>query len=74
MRLWSVALATTLLLNLPAYPADALTVVMLSRQRVESADLRASGHLVRVAAGGVRTSYAIKLKAHWFPDALRVFL
>jgi len=74
MRLSSVALATTLLLNLPAYPADALTVVMLSRQRVESADLRASGHLVRVAAGGVRTSYAIKLKAHWFPDALRVFL
>jgi hypothetical protein len=74
MRLSSVALAATLLLNTPAYPTDALAAIKLSRQRVQSADFRASGHLVRVDADGVRTSYAITLKAHWFPGALRVLL
>jgi hypothetical protein len=74
MRLFFVALAATLLLTIPARATDAHTVVALSRARVQSANFRASGHLVRVDAGGVRTSYAITLKARWFLGALHVFL
>jgi len=74
MRLSSLALAATLLLAIPARAADAHTVVALSRQRVQSADFRASGHLVRVDAAGLRTSYPITLKARWFPGVLRVLL
>lgn len=42
-------------------------------QRLETADYRATGHLVRVDPGGTRTSYPITLKVHWFPGVLRVF-
>jgi len=41
---------------------------------VQSADFRATGHLVRVDASGSRTSYGITVKAHWFPGVLRVLL
>ena len=74
MRLSLVALAATLLLTIPAHATDAHTAVALSRARVQSANFRASGHLVRVDAGGVRTSYAITLKARWFLGALHVLL
>jgi hypothetical protein len=74
MRLSLVALAATLLLTLPAHATDAHTVVAFSRARVQSASFRASGHLVRVDAGGVRTSYAITLKARWFLGGLHVLL
>ena len=40
-------------------------------QNFKAADFRATGHLVRVDAGGKRTSYAITIKAHWFPGVLR---
>ena len=46
----------------------------IRRQRVESADFRASGHLVRVDASGNRISYPITIKAHWFPGVLRVLV
>ena len=41
---------------------------------MQSADYRATGHLVRVDANGSRTSYGITIKAHWFPGVLRVLL
>jgi hypothetical protein len=44
------------------------------RARIESADYRASGRLVRVQANGVRISYPIAIKAHWFPGVLWVQL
>jgi hypothetical protein len=49
-------------------------VLAAPRQRVQSADFRATGHLVRVEANGTRTSYGITIKAHWFPGVLRVLL
>ena len=54
--------------------SDAHALIAIARQRIQTADLRASGHLVRVDAGGKRTSSAISLKAHWFPGVLRILL
>jgi hypothetical protein len=44
------------------------------RKRVETADFRASGHLVWVEPNGTRLSYPITIKAHWFPGVLREFV
>jgi hypothetical protein len=44
------------------------------RKRIETADFRATGHLVWVQPGGVRISYPIIIKAHWFPGVLREFV
>ena len=52
--------------------SDLESVLGRSRQRLQKADIRAVGHLVRVDASGARTIYAITLKAHWFPGVLRV--
>jgi hypothetical protein len=54
--------------------ADVHSVIAVARQRIQTADLRASGHLVRVDASGMRTSYGISLRAHWFPGVLRVLV
>jgi hypothetical protein len=53
---------------------DAHALIAVARQRIQTADLRASGHLVRVDASGKRTSYGISLKAHWFPGVLRILV
>jgi hypothetical protein len=74
MNLLTVALAAILLAAPPAPAADIQAVLAVPRQNLQTADYRASGHLVRVAPGGARTSYAIALKAHWFPGVLRVLL
>jgi hypothetical protein len=66
--------AAILPLALPAHAANAPAVLATPRQMVESADYRVTGHLVRVEANGARTSFAIALKAHWFPGVLRVQL
>jgi hypothetical protein len=50
------------------------TVLAAPRSRIESADYRASGHLVHVQANGIRISFPITIKAHWFPGVLRVLL
>lgn len=74
-RLLQTAIACLiLLLALPANAVDTQTVLATPRQNVQSADFRATGHLVRVDANGARTSYAITIKAHWFPGVLRVLL
>lgn len=64
-----------LFLAIPAHAADnSHSVLAAPRQRIQSADLRATGRLVRVDASGARTSYAIAIKARWFPGVLRVLL
>jgi hypothetical protein len=70
----SLALAAALLSPLAAQAADAHSVLALPRQRIESADYRASGHLVRVQANGIRISYPISIKARWFPGVLRIWM
>jgi hypothetical protein len=62
------------MLAIPAGAADVHTVLVVPRQRVESADFRATGRLVRVDANGTRTSYGISIKAHEFPGVLRVLV
>jgi hypothetical protein len=53
---------------------DVQSLIAVAHQRIEAADLRASGHLVRVDASGTRTSYGFSLKAHWFPGVLRILV
>jgi hypothetical protein len=57
-----------------AHAADVHDLVANSRERIQRADVRASGHLVWVQASGERTSFPISFKAHWFPGVLRVFV
>jgi hypothetical protein len=74
MRALCALLAAALLFVVPAGAADPHALLAAPRQRIETADFRASGHLVRVDASGARISYAITIKAHWFPGVLRVLL
>ena len=74
MRLLWSALGLATLLAIPAGAADVHTVLAAPRQRVESADFRATGRLVQVDANGTRTSYGISIKAHGFPGVLRVLV
>ena len=74
MRVAYLALAAALLAPLPAQAADAHQALAPSRQRLQTADYRASGHLVRVDASGARSNYPVTIKAHWFPGVLRVQL
>jgi len=57
---------------LGAQNADFHSILAISRQRMESLDFSATGHLVSVAASGTRVSYPITIKAHWFPGVLRI--
>jgi hypothetical protein len=76
MRAACVALALTisLLPTLRGRAADAKSVLAAPRERIESADYRISGHLVRVEANGARTSLGVTIKAHWFTGVLRVLV
>jgi outer membrane lipoprotein-sorting protein len=74
MRVLWAALAATLLSAIPASGTDAHAVLAIQRQRMATADFRASGHLVRVDASGIRTSYGFSIKAHWFPGVLRLMV
>jgi hypothetical protein len=74
MRAAHLALSATLLVPLAAQAADAHTLLAAPQQRIESADYRANGHLVRVDANGARRDYPITIKAHWFPGVLRVYV
>ena len=76
MRVAWAALAATMLLPMATQAADtaAPRALAVPRARIESADYRASGHLVRVQPDGVRVSYPITIKAHWFPGVLRVLV
>jgi len=74
MRLASVMAAAMLVIATTAHAADARAVNAAARQRIETTDFRATGHLVRVDASGNRISNAITIKAHWFPGVLRVLV
>ncbi len=77
MRFASVVAGAMLFLAPSSYAADApdaRALVAAARQRVETEDYRATGHLVRVDASGNRVSNAFAIKAHWFPGVLRVLL
>jgi hypothetical protein len=74
MKLRPLALAVALLFSIPASATDAASVLAAPRQRMETADFRASGHLVRMDESGARSSYPISIKAHWFPGVLRVYM
>jgi len=79
MRLCSIAVVAVLLGGVGATvgggaATDVAVVLKTPQQRVETADFRANGHLVRVDADGKRTSDGISIKAHWFPGVLRVLV
>jgi hypothetical protein len=74
MRVHFLALAVALLCATPSHATDVKTLLAAPRQRIETADYRASGHLIRVDANGNRLSFPITIKAHWFPGVLRVLL
>ena len=74
MKLSAAALLFALFAAIPASSADLQAVLATPRQRVQTADYRVSGHLVRVDSSGARTSYAISVKAHWFPGVLRILV
>jgi Outer membrane lipoprotein-sorting protein len=73
MRLFAV-LALALLSAVPPHSADTQSLLAASRQALQAADYRATGHLVRVDAAGKRTSYDITIKARWFPGVLRILM
>jgi hypothetical protein len=76
MRVAWAALAATMLLPMAAMASDSAAPKALAvpRARIESADYRASGHMVRVQVNGARISIPIEIKAHWFPGVLRVLV
>jgi hypothetical protein len=74
MRLASVVAGAMLLIATTAHAADARAVIAVARHRIETADFRAAGRLVRVDAGGNRISNAITIEAHWFPGVLRALV
>lgn len=72
-RIWA-GLALALLAWIPAGATDASAVLAVPRQRIETADFRAEGHLVRVLPGGERVNSSITIKGHWFPGVLRLMV
>jgi len=75
MRLIGAALAiAALTAGVPTSAADAKAVLAVPRDRLKTADFRASGHLTRVEANGNRISFPILIKARWFPGVLRVLV
>lgn len=76
MRIPLAVLVVSLLLTPSVFAqdggADVKAVLAKPIERLQTSDIRASGHLVRVDASGVRTSYPISMKVHWFPGVLRI--
>jgi len=68
------AVAAIVLCGPPAQGAGVPSLVAAPQKRVESADFRAVGHLVRVDPSGARTSDAVTIEGHWFPGVLRVLV
>jgi hypothetical protein len=55
-----------------AQPPQTRAVVAKAKQRIETADFRAVGRLVRVDGKGKRSSMPVTIRGHWFPDGLKV--
>jgi hypothetical protein len=74
MRTRRVAWIALLAPLLCAQTANLNDLLASMRKRIEGADFRASGHLVWVQPSGVRLSFPITIKGHWFPGVLREFV
>jgi len=59
--------------NGSALAADVKTVLDGVRAHIKAEDFHLSGRLVRVNAKGDRVTATLSIRAHWFPDALRVW-
>ncbi len=73
MKTAALALTASMLLPISAQAVETHGALAAERQRVESADYRMIGHLVRVDGTGARTSYGVNIRAHWFPGVLKIF-
>ena len=74
MRALVAVLAAALLISPGAHAADAKAVLTPTRERIEQADYRITGHMVRVDPDGKRTNLGVTIKAHWFPGLLKVLV
>lgn len=74
MRAAALALVASVLLPMGARAADTPEGIAAARQRIESADYRLTGRLVRVDQSGERTTNNVTIRARWFPGTLRVLL
>lgn len=74
MRLMSVVAASVMALAATAHAAETQVIVARARQHIEAADYRATGKLVTIDGVGNRISYALKIKARWFPGVLRALV
>jgi hypothetical protein len=63
-----------MLLAIPAAAADLHAVLAVPRQRVETADFRVSGRLVRVDSKGARTTLPLTIEALGSAKVLRVLI
>ena len=80
LRLWAVLLAGAAAVNTAPGQTAASTIVPPTaksladgaNRRMDTADFRVTGRLVEAAANGVRTSYTVSVKAHRFPEGLRL--
>jgi hypothetical protein len=74
MRALRAASITALTPLLCAQTLNLNDLLASMRKRIETADFRATGHLVWVRPNGTRLSYPITIRAHWFPGVLREFV
>lgn len=72
MKALRVAWLAALVPALCAQNAKVNDLLAAPRKEVQTADLRATGHLVSIDARGTRLSFPITIKARWFPGVLRV--
>lgn len=68
------ALVSVFFIGQSARAADVHSVLATPRQRIETADYRISGHLIRIEPGGNRIASSIAIEARWFPGVLRVLV
>lgn len=57
-----------------AQTANVNDLLATVRKQLQNADFRVTGHLIAIDASGVRVSYPITIKTHWFPGELRMFV
>ncbi len=71
MKALRAAWVAALVPILCAQTASVSDLVAAQRKLIESADLRATGHLVAIDAGGARIAFPITIKARWLSGGLR---
>lgn len=72
MRALRVAWIFALMPVLFAQTTSVHDLLAAARQRIQTADLRATGQFVRVEANGTRVNEPITIRARWFPGVLRL--